>query len=167
MNNWWDGMEVWLSYIMTTFLIWNPSFYINMVKKAEIVANEILGESKVLDYRDRETWWWNEDVKFVICTVLLSCALLFFIQWCGVSLEISFAEWTCIGLLFSIYSLYMIYGFMSLTYLAIGSCALFNFWLLYMSSRQCMYVFYLSFFITNEVLISFTLEILGKNMFWL
>ena len=69
---------------MTMFLIWNPSVYINMAKKVEIVANEILGESKGLDYRDRETWWWNEDVKFLIYTVLLSCALLFFIQWCGV-----------------------------------------------------------------------------------
>ena len=35
----------------------------NMAKKVEIVAKEILGESKGFGPRDKETWWWNEDVQ--------------------------------------------------------------------------------------------------------
>ena len=35
----------------------------NMAKKVEIVAKETLGESKGFGPRDKETWWWNEDVQ--------------------------------------------------------------------------------------------------------
>ena len=64
-------------------------------------------------------------LKFAICTVLFSCSFLFAFSDLVFSLEISFTEWLYLGLLFSIYSLYIIYGFMSLAYLAISSCALF------------------------------------------
>ena len=35
----------------------------NVGKKVEMVAKAILGESKDFGPRDKETWWWNEEVQ--------------------------------------------------------------------------------------------------------
>ena len=35
----------------------------NMAKMVEIVDKETLGSKKGFGSRDKETWWWNEDVQ--------------------------------------------------------------------------------------------------------